>query len=179
MFINLVGTYRYLDWIALSQAEIDLWHGAKKIRDKKSLRLCQEMIKKSNLQCKDDEIPPGASKYNVNQKDNGEWSITRKITFAFSSLNTFFPKTRKNIIVDKPETLNPLKVRFVKKIYLKQDESSYIIFQSNIKLFFTSFLQIAKILLYPRPNQEKLQSNLIEGASAMRKMSFWLSYLTK
>lgn len=179
MFINLVGTYRYLDWIALSQAEIDLWHGQNNLRDKKNLLLCQKMIKKSNLQCKTDEIPPSASKYIVGQKDNGEWSIIKKITFAFSSLNTFFPKTRKNIIVDKPETLNPLKVRFVKKIYLKQDDSSYIIFQSNIKLFFTSFLQIAKILLYPRPNQEKLQSNLIEGASAMRKMSFWLSYLTK
>lgn len=179
MFINLVGTYRYLDWIALSQAEIDLWHGSNNLRDKKNLLLCQKMIKKSNLQCKTDEIPPSASKYIVGQKDNGEWSITKKITFAFSSLNTFFPKTRKNIIVDKPETLNPLNVRSVKKIYLKQDDCSYIIFQSNIKLFFTSFLQIAKILLYPRPNQEKLQSNLIEGASAMRKMSFWLSYLTK
>ena len=179
MFINLVGTYRYLDWIALSQAEIDLWHGAKKIRDKKSLRLCQEMIKKSNLQCKADEIPQSASKYNVGQKDNGEWSITKKIVFALSSLNTTFPKTKKNIIVDKPEALNPSKVRFVKKIYLKQEDSTYLIFQSNVRLFFTSFLQMAKVLLHPRPSQEKLRKDFIDGTSAMREKSFWLQYLSK
>ena len=179
MFINLVGTYRYLDWIALSQAEIDLWRGSNNLRDKKTLLLCQKMIKKSNLLCKTDEIPPSASKYNVDQKDNGEWSITKKITFAFSSLNTFFPKTRKNIIVDKPETLNPLKVRSVKKIYLKQDDSSYIIFQSNVRLFFTSVLQVVKILLSSRPAPKKLQQDFLEDASAMQTFDFWEKYLLK
>lgn len=179
MFINLVGTYRYLDWIALSQAEIDLWRGSNNLRDKKKLLLCQKMIKKSNLQCKNDEIPPNASKYIVGPKDNGDWSITQKITFTFSSLNTFFPKTRKNIIVNKPETLSPLKVRFVKKIYLKQDDSSYIIFQSNFWLFFTSFLQVVKVLLHTRPNQEKLRKNFLEGTPAMREKNFWLQYLSK
>jgi len=179
MFINLVGTYRYLDWIALSQAEIDLWRGPNNLRDKKTLLLCQKMIKKSNLQCKADEIPQSASKYNVGQKDNGEWSITKKIVFALSSLNTTFPKTKKNIIVDKPEALNPSKVRFVKKIYLKQEDSTYLIFQSNVRLFFTSFLQMAKVLLHPRPSQEKLRKDFLDGTSAMREKSFWLQYLSK
>jgi hypothetical protein len=179
MFINLVGTYRYLDWIALSQAEIDLWHGAENLRGKKDLLLCQKMIKKSNLQCKASEIPPSTSKYNVDQKDNDEWSITKKIAFAFNSFNTIFPKTRKNIIVDKPEILSPTKVRFTKKIYLKQDDGTYLIFQSNVRLFFTSCLQVVKVLLHPRPNQEKLQKNFLEGTSAMREKSFWLQYLSK
>lgn len=179
MFINLVGTYRYLDWIALSQAEIDLWRGSNNLRDKKTLLLCQKMIKKSNLQCKGAEIPPKTSKHNVCQKDNDEWSITKKIALIFSSLNTVFPKVKKNIIVDKPEILNASKVRFTKKIYLKQDDSTYLFFQSNFRLFFISFLQIIKILLCTKPTQEKLRQDFVENTPTMRKRSFWLHYLSK
>lgn len=179
MFISLVGTYRYLEWIALSQAEIDLWRGSDNLKDKKTLLLCQEMIKKSNLQCRASEIPPSASKHNVGQKDNDEWSITKKIAFAFYSLNTIFPKIRKSIIVDKPEILDPLKARFTKKIYLKQDDCTYLMFQSNVRLFFISVLQIIKVLLHPRPAQEELRQNFLGGTTSMREKNFWLQYLSK
>ena len=176
-FINLVGTYRYLDWIALSQAEIDLWQGTKSLKDKKTIVFCQKIIKMSYPQCEANEIPTKATSFSTKKFDNKTWSFLRKIVFAANIFNTLLPKLKNDLIISNLNDLSPNLLRFKKVIYFHQDESVYTIYQSDFRLFFWSILQFIKVLFHPKEKQEDLQIDLIKNGATIKTMDFWKQYL--
>ncbi|MBR4785329.1 MAG: hypothetical protein IK012_08785 [Fibrobacter sp.] len=176
-FINLVGTYRYLDWIALSQAEIDLWQGTKSLKNKKTIVFCQKAIKTSYPQCGANKISTKATSFSTKKSDDKTWSFLKKIFFAANIFNTLLPKLKKDVIVLDSNDLTPDLFRLKKIIYFRQNEDIYTIYQSNFKLFLWSILQFTKVLFHLRPSEATLQTKLRKEIRFITSTDFWQSYL--
>lgn len=177
-FIYLVGSYRYLEWIAQSQAELDLWQGSKKLMSSHTISFCQKIIKKNYAQCSIKDITSSKIQIFKYKPINFKCTLTKKISYLTSVFNTFMPKFKTNLVISNSCDLAPVFFRFRKAVFIQQDKNAYTIFRSDFKLFFLSIVQFVKILIQKKPTKSELQNDFHEKLSFMTSIDFWKHYLT-
>lgn len=169
--INLVGTYRYLDWIALSQAEIDLRTGPSKLMDKHIIRFYQKLIKTKYPQITATTSPT------IQSSKKQKWNIVDKISFSFALFNTILPSFKKPVFFSKNDEIQPQKASFTKQVIIQQSMESSFIYTKSLKKLALSLFLLLKLVLCVTKKDKDIREMYFKKRKEMANIDFWNQYL--
>lgn len=169
--INFVGTYRYLDWIALALAEIDLRTGPSKLMDKRIIRFYQKLIKTKYPQI------TATTSSNVQSSNKQKWDIVDKISFSFALFNTILPSFKKPVFFSKNVDIQPQKASFTKQVITQQSPECSFIYTKSLKMLALSLFLLLKLVLCATKKDKNICEMYFKKKKEMTNIDFWNQYL--